>query len=112
MKYNFVSLIALVLSIPLIGCQLILENNSNKLLLVTDLDAHHKQLVMPGSKINANQNPDTHAHLRIIFNPKTNEQKIYRLDQIACSKTHEIPITAHEILSNAVNRSLLSLKEE
>lgn len=100
-------------SLPIIACQVVFENNSDKRVIVQDIRANSSRIVAPGEKINANSDPDQHARLRItLFSKDGFAKQPYRLDQIACSNDHNIPVTTQQIEGNTIDHKLLKLDRE
>ncbi len=101
MKKMSMALMSLFLVNPLaFCCQIILTNDSNTWVSVKDLNEKGTPFQSIGKhrSVKANKDPDQHAQLLITIGPK--EEKLrasYLVKQIACSDSHEIPITSTNI---------------
>jgi len=98
------------------GCQIVLENDIDTWVAVTDLEANHPtEIVQRKVKIKANKNPDIRADLRIMIglNPaRPFKKESYHIKQIACSTNHIIPLTASSIISGTVDPALFTVVKE
>lgn len=108
-----------------IGCQIVLENDTDTWVAVTDLEANHPtQLVKRKIKIEANKNPEVHADLRVMVGPRQSAspdlrkalvpsaKTSYRVKQIACSTTHIIPIKASSIINGTLDPAIFTIEKE
>lgn len=97
------------------GCQVMLENDTNTWVSVTDLKAFSPtEFVKKRIKIKANKDPQEFADLRIVIgsnNPADPAKRSYRVTQTACSGTHLIPIKASDIQNGTVP-SIITVKKE
>jgi len=101
MKKIPLALMSLFLVNPLaFGCQIILTNDSNTWISVKDLNKKNAPLQPIGKhrSVKANKDPDQRAKLLITIGPKDGKlQTSYFVKQLACSDSHEIPITSTNI---------------
>ena len=105
MKKVLLILTLLLVSPFTFSCQVVLTNTGKQTVAVKDLNAPEKsfRLLNPGTKINANFDPNTHARLLVKIGPL-----FYSVQQHACSKSHEIPLTSQDIISGN-NGELLTI---
>ncbi len=107
------------------GCQIVLENDTDTWVAVTDLEANHPtELVKRRIKINANKNPDIYADLRVMIGPSRSirqnqidpsqpiTKESYHVKQIACSKSHIINITASSIKNGTLDPNIFTVEKE
>ena|SRR3990167_2410721 len=94
-KIVFTSTLFLLSSLSF-SCQVVLINSGDQTVEIKDLNAPKKPFrpLDPGAQTHANFDPDTHARLLIKIGPA-----FYSVQQHACSKSHEIPLTVEDILS-------------
>lgn len=111
------------------ACQVVLENDTDTWVAVTDLEANHPtELVKRKIKINANKNPEIHADLRVMIGPSASPSRgvsdpnqpsqepiakeSYHIKQIACSTSHIIPITASSIRNGTLDPNIFTVEKE
>ncbi len=98
------------------GCQIVLENDIDMWVAVTDLEANHPtELVQRKVKIKDNKNPDIRADLRVMIGPnpaRPLKKESYRIKQIACSTSHIIPLTASSIINGTVDPAIFTVDRE
>ncbi len=98
MKKKIGAVVLACISITAYACQVVVKNDSDAMVLVTDLVAQSvKKSIPSGTSKKANEDPEVHADLRITIAPNTPLEESYRGKQIACSKSHEIPLTVNNL---------------
>ena len=89
------------------ACQVIFINNTNNQITVIDLRDGSQRIALAGEQLKANTNPNEHAIIKIIT-PKTR----YNIKQIACSQSHQIPVSWTDLHNGTYDKNLLIVEKE
>ncbi len=114
MKKVMIFIVSISSGLALYACPIVLENDTNTTLLVTDLVGNHPtELVERATTVQANKNPDVHADIRVqTASSKNKMAESYRIKQIACSPNPSIHIKATAILKSRLDPALFTIEKE